>query len=354
MTHLKRWILMALFVMGVCLVSAVSADSDVTVVYAPDLSELAYGERLPDELFVEGEGFISDGNGGLISTTDNEYNAIYFGTALRQFHFHAVMEPQVPNQSIVGGLSFKTFSFDEGKRMDLAITTGTQDKSILIYAFGMLLADNRNENQGGLGGLDHFNTTDPVVIDLYGDRNYYAVFINGELVIETILPLEGTGVFGVRAQNSLVRYSDLSITTLGDTLLDGRDRYYPETFETMNIDAPKTSFHQDEVVNVSVRLEPEGKAYEDVRWYLDDVLIQGANSLTFDQKISSIGSYELKAVVDRQQTKIQITITESLDPIEEPIDDTPLPLWAIISIVSGGVMVLGVGILIFMKYRIKK
>ncbi|MCK7485944.1 MAG: hypothetical protein MZU97_10630 [Bacillus subtilis] len=54
-----------------------------------------------------------------------------------------------------------------------------------------------------------------------------------------ILPIEGTGTFGIRSQNSLVRYSDIYIETLGDVILDGRDRYYPETFENLSVEATK-------------------------------------------------------------------------------------------------------------------
>lgn len=147
------------------------------------------------------------------------------------------MEPVNPGESVVGGLSMKVnLDLDPGgaKRMDLAVTTGGGGKSVLLYAFGTLICDNRNTHQGGLGEEtnDAFNTTDPVVIDLYGDRNYVAVYINEKLVIENILPLEGKGVFGLRSSSSAVRYTDLYIEELGDTLLDGRERYYPQTFET--------------------------------------------------------------------------------------------------------------------------
>ncbi|MCK7485943.1 MAG: hypothetical protein MZU97_10625 [Bacillus subtilis] len=99
-----------------------------TMLYQPDLASIPVGERLADELYREGNGFVSDGTGGLVSTTDNEYNAIYFGPTVRQFHYHAVMTPVTPNTPVVGGLSFKTFSYEDGKRMDLAVTAGTNDK----------------------------------------------------------------------------------------------------------------------------------------------------------------------------------------------------------------------------------
>lgn len=286
------------------------AQPTQTIIFYPDLDILEAGETLPGEQFVEGTGFFSDGSGGLVSTTDNEYNAIYFGTGARQFHYHAVMEPVNPGTSVVGGLSFKTFSFDEGKRMDLAVTTGTIDKSILIYAFGMLLADNRNDAQGGLGGLTAFNTDDPITIDLYGDRNYYAVFINGVMVIETILPLEGTGVFGIRSQNSLVRYSDIYIEKLGSTLLDGSPRYYPETFETISLSSTDTFPLRNEPFSVTANLEPLGMDYEDVKWYIDDVLVLGETSLTLALDLSVEGTHEISCIVDRQKATLEVTVAD--------------------------------------------
>ncbi len=280
------------------------------IIYQPDLDSLAEGETLPDQLYVEGAGFFADGNGGLVSTTNNEYNAIYFGTTARQFHFHAVMEPVVPGTSVVGGLSFKTFSFEEGKRMDLAVTTGTNDKSILIYAFGMLLADNRNEAQGGLGGQAAYDTTGSVTIDLYGDRNYYAVFINGVMVIETILPLEGTGAFGIRSQNSLIRYSDIYIEELGETLLDGTPRYYPETFETIELAASKLIVKKGEPFTVSALLEPAGKDYDDVAWYIDDAIVFGETALDFDLEFTTAGTVEVSCIVDRQKAVLEITVLD--------------------------------------------
>ncbi len=302
----------------ICLVSILSlsftslvyAEPSQDIIFYPDLDALEAGATLPDEQYLEGTGFVSDGVGGLVSTTDNEYNAIYFGTPVRQFHYHVVMEPVNPGTSVVGGLSFKTFSFEEGKRMDLAITTGTIDKSILIYAFGMLLADNRNEAQGGLGGLSAFNTNDPITIDLYGDRNYYAVFINGVLVIETILPLEGTGVFGIRSQNSLVRYSDIYIEELGSTLLDDSARYYPETFETITLSADDTSFLRHEPISVYANLEPEGKDYDDVKWFIDDQLVIGETSLTFAINLGVAGTHEISCIVDRQKATLVVTVED--------------------------------------------
>lgn len=353
----NKKILLVLLLIGFFWSFAAAATSSVSaldaiMLYHPDLASIPAGERLPDEQYREGNGFVSDGTGGLVSTTDNEYNALYFGPTVRQFHYHAVMTPVTPNTSIVGGLSFKTFSYEDGKRMDLAVTTGTADKSILIYAFGMLLADNRNDNQGGRGGLTSFNSSDPVTIDLYGDRNYYAVFINGTLVIETVLPIEGTGTFGIRSQNSLVRYSDIYIETLGDVLLDGRARYYPETFESLSIEATKVVASRGEPVQFSILFQPEGKAFDDVAWFVDDELVMNMTDLEVDLSFDETGDHEVSCVVDRQKATIAITISDDVyvEPDDEP-DDMPGLGWAAVTgIVSGGATILaGVLYLILRK-----
>jgi|GEM_PF-1942140 len=326
--HLKHFLLLVLVsLLGLSFLPHILAQPAEDVIYLPDLGSLAAGESLPDEQYVEGTGFVSDGNGGLISTTDDEYNAIYFGSTVRQFHYHAVMEPVNPGTSVVGGLSFKTFSFEEGKRMDLAVTTGTIDKSILIYAFGMLLADNRNEAQGGLGGLSAFNTDDPVTIDLYGDRNYYAVFINDVMVIETILPLEGTGVFGIRSQNSLVRYTDIYIEKLGSTLLDGSPRYYPETFETISLVSDSLSVKKGEPFLVTAQLEPSGLDYDDVAWYFDEELVFGETDLSLLFTLASEGDHEISCIVDRQKAVVDITVTDEdyIVTTMPPTTETTMP-----------------------------
>lgn len=346
-----------LLIASSCFIGSLAAGQAVrlsaaepTMLYQPDLASIPAGERLTDELYREGSGFVSDGTGGLVSTTVSEYNACYFGPAVRQFHYHAVMSPVTPDTSVVGGLSFKTFSFEDGKRMDLAVTTGTVDKSVLIYAFGMLLADNRNDNQGGHGGLASFNSSDPVTIDLYGDRNYYAVYVNGTLVIETILPIEGTGSFGIRSQNSLVRYSDIYIETLGDTLLDGRDRYYPETFETLSVAADKVTSSRGEPVGFSVAFDPEGKDYEDVAWYVDDELVMNLTDLDVSFSFDEAGEHEVSCVVDRQKASVTVTVTEDVYVVPE---ETPEGLgWgAVTGIVAGGLALVGGLIFLILRKR---
>ncbi len=347
-------LLLCAFSWSVASVLAIPVSAlEPTMLFQPDLASIPAGERLPDELYREGNGFVSDGTGGLVSTTDNEYNAIYFGPTVRQFHYHAVMSPVTPGTSVVGGLSFKTFSYEDGKRMDLAITTGTVDKSILIYAFGMLLADNRNDNQGGLGGLTAFNTSQPVTIDLYGDRNYYAVFINGTLVIETVLPIEGTGTFGIRSQNSLVRYSDIYIETLGDVLLDGRARYYPETFETLSVEASTDTASRGEPVTFSILFNPEGKVYDDVAWYIDDELVMNLTDLEVDLSFDEAGVHEVSCVVDRQKANILITITDDIYIVpDDAPDELPVLGWpAVTGIVFGGITILGGIVLLILRRR---
>lgn len=288
-------------------IRTVNAESNI--IYKPDLETLNYGEKLNDELGSEGTGFISDGNGGLITTTDNEYNATYFGKTARQFHFHAEMESIKANTPVIGGVSFKTNLENQGKRMDLAVTTGGIDKSVLIYANGILLADNRSENHNGLGGMDAFNEYSKVIIDLYGDRNYYAVFINNTLVIETVLPIEGSGIFGLRAQRSLIRYSNVYIEELGDKLLDGKDRFYPETFETISMKVDKNQINLNEIVNFEAVLEPNGKSYENVTWYVDGEILLNVTELKIPLSFSVAGRHEVICIVDRQRVIYEVNVS---------------------------------------------
>lgn len=309
-----------------------AAAAGPKVLWKPDLASIPEGEPLPDELAREHNGLVSDGKGGLVSATADVYNAVYFGVPSRQYHFHAVMEPVNPGEPVVGGLSMKVnLDLDPGgaKRMDLAVTTGGGGKSILLYAFGTLICDNRNTHQGGLGEEtnDAFNTTDPVVIDLYGDRNYVAVYINGMLVIENILPLEGKGVFGLRSSSSAVRYTDLYIEELGDTLLDGRERYYPQTFETIAFSGPET-LATGEKGSFSVRLSPEGRAYESVQWTVNGEVVMGETGLTLSHGFYEPGEYEVSCVVDRQKAVGTVTVTGAAIPrpeTEEPPAGTEVP-----------------------------
>ena len=294
-----------------------TTNADSKIIYKPDFESLQSGEKLKDELGSEGAGFVGDGKGGLITTTDNEYNAVYFGKSARQFHFHAEMESIKPNTPIIGGLSFKTNTEENGKRLDLAVTTGGIDKSVLIYANGILLADNRSENHNGLGGMEAFNEKSKVTIDLYGDRNYYAVFINNTLVIEAVLPIEGSGIFGLRAQRSLIRYSNVYIEELGDTLLDGRERFYPETFETISMKVDKEKIGLNEIANFEAVLEPTGKAYEDVTWYVDGEILLNVTDLKIPLSFSVAGKHEVICIVDRQRVIYEVNVSPTTSIVED-------------------------------------
>ena len=304
---MKRTIFVFLLLSYLLLPFKIFNAAEERLIYKPNISTLAKDERLSDEIDKENSGFAGDGNGGFVSMSNNEYNASYFGTTARQFHYHAEMEPVVPGTNIVGGLSFKHRI--DGDRFDLAITTGGLDKSILIYAAGMLLADNRNDAQGGLGGLSAFNNSGKIVIDLYGDRNYYAVFINGTIVIETVLPLEGSGLFGVRSHNSLVRYSNIYINELGDTLLDGRARYYEETFENVTLSASKLTTKTNELVTFTASLSPEGKDYSNVYWQVNGVRLIDESNLIMNHSFDSEGEYTVRCVVDGRFSSVTIIVS---------------------------------------------
>lgn len=284
------------------------------ILYQPDLMSMQEGETLSGILGQEGEGFIADGQGGLVSANDYQYNAIYFGVPARQYHYHAEMEPVNPGENVVGGLSMKVnLDIDPSgaKRMDLAVTTGGGGKSILIYAFGTLIADNRNTHQGGTGESSNaaFNSNEKVYIDLYGDRNYAAVFINGQLMIENILPLEGRGYFGLRSSSAMIRYSNIYIETLDDTLLDGRPRYYPETFETIEMDSPET-LKMDETGEFIVSLHPENKAYDSITWTIDGNVVMDENELVLKYAFSKPGEYTVSCVVDRQRVSTVVSVND--------------------------------------------
>lgn len=337
------------------------AAEGTKILWKPDLASIPAGEPLPDELAHEHNGLVSDGKGGLVSATYDVYNATYFGVPSRQYHFHAEMEPMNPGESVVGGLSMKVnldLDPEGAKRMDLAVTTGGGGKSILIYAFGTLICDNRNTYQGGIGEEtnDYYNTTDKVIIDLYGDRNYVAVYINEKLVIENILPLEGKGVFGLRSSSSAVRYTNLYIEEMGDTLLDGRERYYPETFETVAFSGP-SALGTGEAGIFSVTLSPEGRAYESVQWAVNGEVVMGETGLSLSHAFYEPGEYEVSCVVDRQKAVGVVSVTGEAVPRPEagtPPEAAPGP--DLLPLLGGGAaaVLLAVVVVLLLLRRKKK
>lgn len=295
------------------------AEYGSVMLYKPDLTSLKVGDSLPGVVAQENDGFVSDGKGGLVSVTDDCYNAIYFGPEqnCRQFHYHVEMEQVVKGVKAVGGVSYKMVQVEnestgrkEERRFDLAVTTDSNDKCILIYAASTLLCDNRNEAQGGLGGQDKFNSRDKILIDVYCDRDYQAIYINNTLVIEAIVPLEGKGYFGLRAHNALITYSNIYVETLPSKFLDGRERYYPETFETIALNANKNVVKAGEEVSFNTVLNPTGKDYSEIAWYINGDLVQDAFELNYKHTFTEQGEYVVKIVVDRQVSTQTIVVGE--------------------------------------------
>lgn len=329
--------------------------------WKPDLASIPAGDPLPDELAREHDGLVSDGTGGLVSATYDVYNATYFGVPSRQYHFHAEMEPINPGETVVGGLSMKVnldLDSSGAKRMDLAVTTGGGGKSILIYAFGTLICDNRNIAQGGIGEEtnSYFNADDKVVIDLYGDRNYVAVYINEKLVIEDILPLEGRGVFGLRSSSSAIRYTNVYIEEMGDTLLDGKERYYPKTFETIAFSGP-SALETGEKGTFSVTLSPEGRAYESVQWAVNGEVVMSETGLEMSHVFYESGEYEVSCVVDRQKAVGVVSVTGEDLPqpgAETPSEEMPGSGLRPLLLLGGAAAVLLIAAVVFLLLRWRK
>lgn len=116
--------------------------------------------------------------------------------------------------------------------------------------------------------------------------------------------------FGLRAHNAFITYSNIYVETLPDTFLDGRSRYYAETFETISLTANKNSVKQNEEVLFEATLDPAGKDYSEVAWYINGDLVQDASDLNFKYKFSEKGDYEVKIVVDRQVAIQTVTVGE--------------------------------------------
>lgn len=131
---------------------------------------------------------------------------------------------------------------------------------------------------------------------------YVTVYINGVKVIEGHLPTIGTGTgVGVRSLNSEMQYDNLVVTSVPQTYPDGSavgDVVLNITpVSSITVRSSAADVKENESVTFTATISPSDATPISIKWYVNDVLVDGADTLTLVLTRTE-GTYNVRVEID--------------------------------------------------------